>query len=99
MYPVPRLADQILEEWAEELASHLGRSVSELRAKGLGASDFPLDHELRVALMDGSFVQFRYAFAVASEAKRAIAVFTEHCGYHVFPNHDAVISQVRQHAE
>jgi hypothetical protein len=99
MYPVPRLADQILEEWVEEVSSHVGRSVEELRTKGLGASDFPAGRELRVALMDGSFVQFRYAFAVASDAKRAIAVFTEHCGYHVFPNHEAVISEVRNHVE
>jgi len=96
MYPVPRIAHEILEEWATEVASSLGRSASELLGSGLGAQDFPLDHELRIALMDGSFVQFKCAFAVRSDKKRAIAVFTEHCGYHVFPAHEAVISKVER---
>jgi hypothetical protein len=94
MYPVPRMAGAILEEWAAEVASSVGRSAEELRSSGLGVHDFPSDHELRITLMDGSFVQFKYAFAVHSEKKRAIAVFTEHCGYHVFPDHEAVISKV-----
>ena len=94
MYPVPRLAEQILQEWADDVAAKVGRSAEEVREKGLGASDFPLDHDLRVELMDGSYVQFRYAFAVESQKWRAIARFTEHCGYHVYPHHEAVISQV-----
>jgi hypothetical protein len=88
------MAGQVLDEWAAEVAAAVGRSVEQVRNKGLGASDFPLDHDLRIELVDGSFVQFRYAFAVPSTAKRAIAVFTEHCGYHVFPEHEAVISKV-----
>jgi hypothetical protein len=39
--------------------------------------------------MDGSFAEFRYAFALVSEHRRAIAVFTEHCGHHLFPYHEA----------
>ena len=96
---MPRLAKQILEEWVEEVSSQVGRSVEELRTKGLAASDFRAGREIRVVLMDGSFVQFRYAFAIASEPRRAIAVFTEHCGYHVFPNHGVVISEVPRDAE
>lgn len=41
--------------------------------------------------MDGSIVQFEWAFQIASEAKRAIAVFTEHCGHHVYPHHEAKV--------
>lgn len=99
MYPVQRHARQILEEWAQEVASRVGRSVEDLQARGLGGNDFPLDHDLRVTLMDGSFVQFRYAFAVASDVKCAIAVFTEHCGYHIFPSHEAVVSEVHDRGE
>lgn len=36
-------------------------------------------------------MQFERAFHIVSEAKRAIAVFTEHCGHHVFPYHDAKV--------
>jgi hypothetical protein len=77
----------------------LGRSPEELLSSGLAARDFPSDHDLRIILMDGSMVRFRYAFAIESETKRAIAVFTEHCGYHVFPHHEAVISRVPPNRE
>jgi hypothetical protein len=39
--------------------------------------------------MDESFVEFRYAFYLISEEKRAIAVFTEHCGHFILPYHGA----------
>ena len=94
MYPVPRMADEVLEEWASDVAAVVGRSVEQIRESGLSAGDFPLDHDLRITLMDGSFVHFKYAIAVPNQRKRAIAVFTEHCGYHVFPDHEAVISKV-----
>lgn len=41
--------------------------------------------------MDRSVVQFHYAFFIVSESKRAIAVFTEHCGNHIFPYHASKI--------
>ena len=40
---------------------------------------------VRVEFPDGSLVQFAYAFYLVNADKRALAVFTEHCGYHVFP--------------
>ncbi len=39
--------------------------------------------------MDGSRVELNYAFALVSEARRAIGVFTEHCGHHLYPHHEA----------
>jgi hypothetical protein len=90
------LCGQILDAWAEELAAHLGRAVEQVRSRGLGASDFPSDHDLRITWGDGSFAQFRHAFAVRSAANGAIAVFSEHCGYHVFPGHQAILSAVQR---
>ncbi len=46
--------------------------------------------------MDGSFVQFEHAFHVVNAQKFAIAVFTEHCGYHVFPFHEAEVSRIQR---
>ena len=46
-------------------------------------------HRIRIELMDGSKVEFRCAFALVNESQHAIAVFSEHCGYHVFPCHEA----------
>jgi hypothetical protein len=34
---------------------------------------------------DGSNMFFNYAFLVRDEQREEIAVFTEHCGYYVFP--------------
>jgi hypothetical protein len=86
MYPVPRNAQAVIQEWTPELAEHFTCTVAEVRS-----SMFSFPHDILVELMDGSTVNFRYAFALVSEAKRAIAVFTEHCGHHVFPYHEARI--------
>ena len=90
MYPVPRLANQIISEWAEELASYFGGSVEAFRKEPTGLLSFP-HKTVRVELMDGSSVEFKYAFFLVSETKNAIAVFTEHCGHHVFPFHESKV--------
>lgn len=41
--------------------------------------------------MDDSCVEFKYCTFLVNEEKKAIAVFTEHCGNHVFPYHEARI--------
>ena len=93
MHPVPRLAKQLISEWADELSQHLGRPSEQIRNEGLGAADFSARGSLHVQLADGSFVQFECAFHVVNPHKHAIAVFTEHCGHHVFPFHDAVVTR------
>jgi hypothetical protein len=94
MHPVPRLAAQLLTDWAEELSEYLNRPAELIRKDGLSAVDFPTNELLHIKLMDGSFVQFECAFYVVNPKKYAIAVFTEHCGYHLYPFHDAVISRI-----
>lgn len=90
MYPVPFLARQIETDWAAELAAHFGRSVDDVLQPVRPWFDHP-GGQLRIELMDGSVVQFERAFHIVSEAKRAIAVFTEHCGHHVLPYHEAKV--------
>jgi len=86
-FPVPRIAESHVMEWAEELATKIGRSAAELR---LNTEAIDFQHEtVKVELMDRSVVEFRNAVFVVSEAKRATAVFTEHSGHHVFPYHEA----------
>ena len=80
----------MLNEWAEELAARFRVPVADILAKPTAILDFPPE-TVRVELMDSSSVEFRRAFAVISEGKRAIAVFTEHCGHHVFPYHEAKV--------
>jgi hypothetical protein len=51
----------------------------------LSAGDFRGDQSVHLQFADGSFAMFRCAFAVLDEAGERCMVFTEHCGYHVFP--------------
>jgi hypothetical protein len=79
----PRYA-AIIREWADDLAPVVGRSAAEIREKGLLVEDFP-HQELEIQFVDESSARFKFAFFVESQAKKAVAVFTEHCGYFVLP--------------
>jgi hypothetical protein len=72
------------DEWKPRLRAYLRAKRGEDR-EGLSAGDFSTRQSVHVHFPDGSFALFRYAFAVPDEAGRAVMVFTEHCGYHVFP--------------
>lgn len=86
-FPVPRLTAEAVIEWANELAELVGCSPDDLLQN---TESIPLAHDtVRVELMDQSVVEFRNALFVVSEDRRAIAVFTEHCGHHVLPYHEA----------
>jgi len=89
-YPVPRLAAQTVSDWSEELGAHLGCPAVDVRERSEAIMRFPLE-TVRMELMDGSLVEFRCAFFVVSDTKKAVAVFTEHCGHHVFPYHEAKV--------
>lgn len=88
MFPIPSLARQLETEWAPELAAHLGCNEADFRSAPGKYLAFP-SQGLRVELMDGSFAELRWAFALVSEERKAVAVFTEHCGHHLFPYHEA----------
>ena len=51
----------------------------------LGAHHFNGCVKLQFA--DGSYALFEYAFYAVDTVRNELAVFTEHCGYHVFPLH------------
>ena len=90
IHPVGQHAERIVVEWADELSDLLQRPRETLLAeRRLRVGDF--GEILKITLMDGSYVVFKHAIAIHSESKKAIAVFTEHCGYHVFPHHEAAI--------
>jgi hypothetical protein len=71
------------DEWKPRLRAYLRAKCGEDRDR-LSASDFPSRQSVHVHFADGSFALFRYAFAIPDEDRRAVMVFTEHCGYHVF---------------
>jgi hypothetical protein len=68
-------------EWAQRLSTRFGRSVKEIEEEGLCAPDFPMG-SVQLQFEDDSCVTFENAFF--AERFGEVAVFTEHCGYHVF---------------
>ncbi len=74
------------ERWKAKLQDHLIAIGS--KYKTLGASDFPNDNVVRISFEDKSKAEFRYAFIINAPELQEIAVFTEHCGYHIFQSYD-----------
>jgi hypothetical protein len=67
--------------FAQYLPSHWIEYLE--RRNGLSASDFG-SRMVELDFEDGSHVVFNYAFCVQDAQRKELAVFTEHCGYHVF---------------
>jgi len=72
------------ERWKERIVQWIRKFADDERTE-LGASDFPCSHRLRLKFDDGSEAEFRYALLIEEPSFREIGVFTEHCGYHIFP--------------
>lgn len=70
------------ERWQLEL--HLTARGS-TKPEKLSASEFPSGTRVKIRFEDDSHVEFRYAFVIEAPEFREVAVFTEHCGYHLFP--------------
>ena len=73
--------EDLPKRWAEKLKSYLTQQGS--NHDSLLTSDF--NSEVRLRFEDGSRAFFRYAFFIKDKEQSEIAVFTEHCGYHIFP--------------
>ena len=95
IYPVNRLSSELEREWSVELAKRFGQDVETFLATPTKFMEYPIE-TVRVELMDGSHVEFNYAFALVSEGLKAIAVFTEHCGHQVYPYHEAKVYRAGQ---
>ncbi|MFO0811309.1 MAG: hypothetical protein U0746_21985 [Gemmataceae bacterium] len=72
------------DEWKPRLRAYMMAKCGEERDQ-LSAGDFSPQQSVHLRFDDGSFALFRYAFVVMDEAGERCMVFTEHCGYHVFP--------------
>jgi hypothetical protein len=47
--------------------------------------DFPCSHRISMTFDDGSTASFFYAILIEAPDLNEVGVFTEHCGYHIFP--------------
>jgi hypothetical protein len=78
------LQEDLPPRWRERIAQYLTRP--EAQYPKISSADFTAN--LRIEFGDGSNAFFNYAFYIADPAIGEVAVFTEHCGYHVFPLYD-----------
>ena len=85
----------IVSSWVSELAIHLNVSENELLDRGISGAAFPRN-SLEATFPDGSRFSFKYAFYLDSLERNAIAVFTEHCGYHVYPRYGLEIKTTKR---
>jgi hypothetical protein len=84
----------IPDDWKPRLRAYLRQRYGEDRDR-LSAHDFSTRQSVILRFRDGSHVLFRFAFTITDEAGREVMVFTEHCGYHVFPLGDAELEIVQ----
>ena len=88
---------EVLNDWSQELAARLGRPLSEIRAKGLGAEDFSPARSVEIRYPSGLTHRFSYAFAVVRPGGAEAAVFSEHAGYAEFDLvDDCVVVQIHE---
>ena len=80
--------DDLPSRWKERVERFVQERTGGKRS-WFGASDFPSDKVLHIEFPDGSSAQFRYALVIEAPEIYELGVFTEHCGYHIFPAVDA----------
>lgn len=71
----------LLQRWQDKLQNHLIKIGS--KYKELSADAF--QHDLSIEFTDRSNAFFYSAFYWIDEEAKEVTVFTEHCGYHIFP--------------
>jgi len=74
--------NDLSERWSKKLKAYIHEEFGAHRDR-LSASDFQFN--LKINFEDSSFAFFHYAFYLLDRELNEVAVFTEHCGYHIFP--------------
>ena len=87
---------ELPERWLRRLERYTDEKYgSDKTHRGmLSAFDFANSSLVSIVFPDGSYALFRYAFFIAAPDWKEVAVFTEHCGYHIYPIADLQIEQL-----
>jgi hypothetical protein len=80
------------ERWKAKLQQHVATTGGG-EFRGLSASSFS-SSVVAITFEDDSRVEFRYAFVIKAPEIREVGVFTEHCGYHLFPLYEGLDIQI-----
>jgi hypothetical protein len=86
---------ELPQRWKEKLERFTDEKYgADYKYSGsLGASDFPCSSAVNIRFPDGSQANFRFAIFIEAPEWQEVGVFTEHCGYHIFPLSDAEIEE------
>ena len=76
--------------WRERVETWV-RTQSAGQRTRLGSYDFSPRKTVHLEFPDGSSADFRYALVIEAPDIGEVGVFTEHCGYHIFPFVDTKI--------
>lgn len=87
---------ELPERWIQRLEQYTDEKYGlDYAQRGtLNASDFATSSLVCVGFPDGSYALFRHAFFITAPDWKEVAVFTEHCGYHIFPLADLQIERL-----
>jgi hypothetical protein len=72
------------DRWKLRLVQWIRQFADDHRTQ-LCAGDFPSSHYVELLFEDDSEARFEYALLIEEPNLNEIGVFTEHCGYHIFP--------------
>ncbi|MBC7931793.1 MAG: hypothetical protein H7Z38_14635 [Rubrivivax sp.] len=86
----PYNQQNVPDKWRARLRAHIKEKTGDDRDQ-LSATDFASNSRVYLQFPDGSFALFRYAFCLIAPEDNEAAVFTEHCGYHIFSAYDLKI--------
>ncbi len=87
--------DDLPERWKAKLQQHVATTGGG-EFRGLSASCFS-SNVVAITFEDDSKVEFRYAFVIEAPEMREVGVFTEHCGYHLFPLYEGLDLRITEH--
>ncbi|WP_139232885.1 hypothetical protein [Duganella sp. CF458] len=72
------------DRWKTRLTLWI-RQFSDDERTELAADDFPVSHYVSLKFEDDSEAKFEHALVIEEPKLDEVGVFTEHCGYHIFP--------------
>ena len=83
------------ERWKTRLVQWIREFADDERTH-LECQDFPMTYSVSIRLEDESSAQFEYAILIVEPRLHEIGIFTEHCGYHIFPLDGSVVAKIEK---
>ena len=79
--------EDLPQRWQDRIQDYLSEKGFDYygkKYKRFSVDDFSDNLNLKITFDDGSNAFFKYAFYWIDTESKEVAVFTEHCGYHIF---------------